>query len=812
MKAPVIWLKDFTDIDVSAKELGDALTMSGSKVEEIIDYKLSGVVAGKILSVAEHPDSDHLHILKVDLGDKYGHDVQIVCGAPNVYEGMLCPVATVGAELPEITIKKGKIRGVESFGMCCSGEELGACAQGKPGADVYGLWDLKDLDPVPEVGTDLRDVLNLDNLVTLDFEITSNRPDCFSIEGLGRETAVTLGHEFRPVDSKLKLEGTRDIKDIAKVDIEAPDLCYRYCSRIVEDVVIGPSPDWMAERLLAAGMRPINNIVDITNYVCLELGQPMHAFDLDYLANNHIIVRRAKDGEIVKTLDNNEAANEHVLTSDMLVIADEEKICALAGVMGGSNSEVLPTTKEILFESATFNGVSVRRTAIKNGLRTEASSRYEKGLDPENAMRALDRACELVELLGAGKVCQGVIDNYPTKIEVNKIPFRPAKINEFLGINAEESFMVDTLKSLGCTFEDIDGVNTIVVPSYRPDLVAEADIAEEVARFYGYNKIEATLLSGKTTTLGGRNKEQQVTEKIRNTLVSCGFFEAITYSFESPSDLDKLRLPADSPLRRQVVISNPLGDDSSVMRTSMIPSMLRIASRNANRGTTKAGVFEAAYVYLPDEDPTKLPYERRTLCGFFYNTDSAADSADMFYHVKGVIEELLTVLGIRSYGFEQLTDNLTFHPGRTATLSVNGREAGVIGVIHPETAENFDCPEKLCIFDIDIEKLIAAAKSARVYKPLPRFPAITRDLSLIVDRSVEVGQIIKTAKKAGGNLLKEVNFLSVYEDFNKLGGKKAVAISLVFRADDKTLNDSDITPSYDAILDALAKGHDAKLR
>ena len=811
MKAPVIWLKDFTDIDVSAKELGDALTMSGSKVEEIIDYKLSGVVAGRILSCADHPDSDHLHILKVDLGDKYGHDVQIVCGAPNVYEGMLCPVATVGAELPEITIKKGKIRGVESFGMCCSGEELGACALGKPGADVYGLWDLKDLDPVPKVGDDLRDILNLDNLVTLDFEITSNRPDCFSIEGLGREAAVTLGKPFRPVKSELKLLGTRDVNDIAKIDIEDPDLCYRYCSRVVEDVVIGPSPDWMAERLLAAGMRPINNIVDITNYVCLELGQPMHAFDLDYLANNHIIVRRAKDGEIIKTLDNNEAANEHVLTSDMLVIADEEKICALAGVMGGANSEVLPTTKEILFECATFNGVSVRRTAIKNGLRTEASSRYEKGLDPENVMRALDRACELVELLGCGKVCRGVIDNYPTKLSVNHIPFRPAKINEFLGINAEESFMTDILTSLGCTFADEDGIRMVIPPTFRPDLLAEADIAEEVARFYGYNKIEATLLSGKETTLGGRNKEQQVTEKIRDTLVSCGFYEAITYSFESPSDMDKLRIPADSPLRRQVVISNPLGDDSSVMRTSMIPSMLRIAARNANRGTSKAGVFEAAYVYIPDEDPTKLPDERRTLCGFSYDTDTAADSKDIFYEVKGIIEELLTVLGIRSYVFEALTTDPVFHPGRTAELSVNGRKAGVIGIIHPETADNFDCPEKTCVFDIDIARLIDAARSARVYKPLPRFPAITRDLSLIVDRSVEVGQIMRTAKKAGGNLLKDVNFLSVYENA-VLGDKKSVAISLVFRADDKTLSDGDITPAYNDVLQALDKTCGAKLR
>lgn len=808
MKAPVIWLNDFTDIDVSAKELADKMTLTGSKVEEVIDYKLSGVYAAKIVSVAEHPDSDHLHILKVDFGtDELGHDVQIVCGAPNVYEGMLCPVAAVGAVLPEITIKKGKIRGVESFGMCCSGEELGPIANGRPGADEYGLWDLGKLPDPPALGTDLRDYLKVDSLITIDYEITSNRPDCFSIEGLGREAAVSLGKPFRPIAPKLKLEGSLNTEEVAKVEILAPDLCNRYCSRTVEDVKIGPSPDWMVEKLVAAGMRSINNIVDITNYVCLELGQPMHAFDLDYLKNNHIIVRTAKEGEKTVTLD----GNEHILDTDTLVIADEEKVCAIAGVMGGENSEVLDTTKSILFESATFNAVSVRKTAIRNGLRTEASSRYEKGLDPENAIRALDRACELVEILGCGKVSKGLIDVYPTKRPSKHIEFRPDWINNFIGINASEEFMRKTLKDLGCEFVNEDGKEMIVPPTFRPDLEGEADISEEIARFYGYNNIEPTLLSGKETTLGGRTREQNLAEKIRNTLVSCGFYEAITYSFESPSDLDLLKIPEDSDLRKQVKISNPLGDDSSVMRSTMLPSMLRIAARNSNRGVPSAKVFELAYVYIPDEDPSLLPEERPTVSGFFYD-NTVSDSTSIFYHVRGILEELGKVLDIKSLSFEPLKDNPSFHPGRTAKILVNNRECGVIGVIHPEVADGFDAPEKACFFEFEANAFINAAKTERVYKQIPKFPGISRDIAIVVNKDTAVGDILRTCKSAGGKLLKEVEFFDVYED-SKLGdNKKSVAISLIFRDDGKTLADTDIKSPYDSIIAKLEKTYDAHLR
>ena len=808
MKAPLIWLKDFTDIDVSAKELADKMTLTGSKVEEVIDYKLSGVYVGKILSVVDHPDSDHLHILKVDFGrDELGHDVQIVCGAPNVYEGMICPIAAEGAVLPEFNIKKGKIRGVESFGMCCSAEELGPVANGKPGADEYGLWDLGKLEDCPPIGTDLRDYLKVDALITIDFEITSNRPDCFSIEGLGREAAISIGNEFRPVKSTLKQEGSLNTEDVAKVEIQAPDLCYRYCSRTVEDVKIGPSPEWMAQKLVAAGMRPINNIVDITNYVCLELGQPMHAFDLDYLKNNHIIVRTAQDGEKTVTLD----GNEHILDKDTLVIADEEKVCAIAGVMGGENSEVLDTTTSILFESATFNAVSVRKTAIRNGLRTEASSRYEKGLDPENALRALDRACELVELLGCGKVSKGLIDVYPTKRPVKNIEFKPDWINNFIGINASEDFMRKVLTDLGCEFKNEGGKEMIVPPTFRPDLEGEADISEEIARFFGYNNIEPTLLSGKETTLGGRTREQNLAEKIRNTLVSCGFYEAITYSFESPADLDLMKVAADSDLRKQVKISNPLGDDSSVMRTTMLPSMLRIAARNSNRGVPFAKVFELAYVYIPDEDPANLPEERPTVSGFYYD-NSVGDSAGIFYHVRGIIEELGKVLDIRSLNFEPLTDNPSFHPGRTAKILVNNKVCGVIGVIHPEVADAFEAPEKSCFFEFEANAFINAAKTDRVYKQIPKFPGISRDIAVVIDKEVAVGDILRTCKSAGGKLLKEVEFFDVYED-SKLGeNKKSVAVSLIFRDDAKTLTDADIKAPYDAIIAKLEKTYDAHLR
>lgn len=806
MKAPISWLKDFTDIDVEPKEFSEAMTVSGSKVEEIITTgdDLSGVYTGKIIDVKDHPDSDHLHICTVDLGsDELGRSLQIVCGAPNVYVGMICPVATVGAHLPgDIVIKKGKLRGVESSGMCCAIDELGIPAEGHEGADEYGLWNMPKDTPL---GVDIKKLLGLGS-VTIDFEITSNRPDCFSIEGLAREAAITLGKEFCPCKPVIKQEGSLNTPDVAKVDIEATDLCYRYCTRTVEDVVIGPSPAWMANKLTEAGMRPINNIVDITNYVCLELGQPMHAFDLDYLSGKHIIVRKALDNEKTRTLD----GTDRVLDASMLVIADEKKVCAIAGVMGGENSEVIPETKTILFESAVFNAVSVRKTAVKNGLRTEASSRYEKGLDPENAMRALDRACELVELLGCGKVSKGVIDVYPVKKEDKHINFRPSKINAFIGIDATEEFMRDILGKLGCQIVNENGSEVIIPPTYRPDLESEADISEEIARFYGYNNIKPTLLSGKETTLGGRTYAQQLVEKIRNSMVSCGFFEAISYSFESPEDTKMLGVDESSPLNNHIKISNPLGDDSSVMRTSMIPTMLRIAARNASRSVQDASIFEIAYVYLPDESIENLPEERQTFAGFSYC--QSEDSAKTFFNVKGILEEIISMLGIKSSFIDACTDVSYYHPGRAAKITVNGKVCGYFGVVHPDVADAFDAPHGTVIFELVTDALIKASKPARVYKALPKFPGISRDLSVVVDKTVPVGDILRTCKSSGGSLLETAEFFDVFESAQLGENKKSVAVSLSFRAADKTLSDADIKDTVEKIISKLGKQYGATLR
>lgn len=751
MKAPLIWLKDFTGINVSPKELADRMTMSGSKVEEIITTgsDITGVYTGRITKITDHPDSDHLRIVNVDLGsDELGRDIQIVCGAPNIYEGMICPVAKPGARLPEMEIKKTKMRGVQSYGMCCSIDELGVSPEGYPGADEYGLWNMPQDTPV---GVDIREVLGYGS-TTFDFEITSNRPDCFSIEGLAREAAVTLGIPFRPLSPVVKEEGKFTASDIISVDIEDPGLCSRYCARTIEDVVIAPSPEWMADRLTQAGVTPVNNIEDITNYVCIELGCQMHAYDLDHLAGNRITVRTAKER------------------------------CGC--------SEVIQGTKTVLLESVVFSSQEMRTTA------------------PETAVRALDRACELVGLIGCGKVSKGVIDIYPAPVTPRRIGFDPGWIDSFLGIDASADYMKKILTDLGCSFEG----NDIIPPSFRPDLQSRADIAGEVARFYGYNNIKPTLLSGKQTTPGGRTPSGKTAEKIRDTLVACGFCEALTYTFESPSDLDLIDIPSDSPLRDQVRIANPIGDDTSVMRTTMLPSMIRIASRNSSRGVAQARVFELAYVCLPGHDPSALPEEKHTLAGFSYSNVSSVNGADLFYETRGAIEELAQVLGIGSIFFEAMTDHPTFHPGRTAGVTVNGKHAGVIGIIHPDVAEKCDCPPKACFFELDAEIFIDAARTARRYKQIPRYPGIARDLSVIVPRKTAVGDIIHACRSAGGKYLREVEFFDVYEDDGIGEDNKSVAVSLTFRADDRTLTDGDVSDAFNKIVAKLGKQFGGKLR
>ncbi|MBO4638059.1 MAG: phenylalanine--tRNA ligase subunit beta [Clostridiales bacterium] len=804
MKAPLIWLKDFTDINVSLKELSQRLTMSGSKVEAIITTGegLSGVYSGKIISVRDHPDSDHLHIVTVDLGsDELGRDLQIVCGAPNVYEGMICPVATIGSKLPSgIEIKKGKLRGVESFGMCCSIDELGVTPDGYEGADSYGLWDMPSDTPV---GADIKDILGLGSAV-LEFEIMSDRPDCLSIEGLGREAAVTLGQPFRPVVPVFKGEGTLNTSEIVRVNISDPDKCFRYCCRTIEDIVIGRSPEWVEDRLSQAGISPVNNIVDICNYVCLELGQPVTAFDFDRIAGAHIIVRSAEADEKTVMSD----GSETVLDPSDIVIADEEKICEVAGVISCKSSGVSAGTKTVLLESSCFNGDQVRKTARNLGIRSISSVRAGSGLDPEGCIRALDRACELIELTGCGKVSKGVIDVYPVRLPERRIAFVPEWIGSFLGIEADSEYMKNILTDLGCVFDGSD----IIPPSYRSDLVSPADIAEEVARFYGYNNIEPTFLSGKQTTLGGRTPEQKTSEKIRDTLVACGFCEAVTYSFESPADMDILLIPDDSPLRDQVRIADSVTGESYVMRTTMLPSMYQIAKRNSDRGVPEARAFELAGVYIPDADPSALPLEKKTLSGFYYSNIASVSGADVFYETKGAVTELASVLGIRSIFFEALTDDPTFHPGRTAAVTVNGKRAGVIGMIHPDIAEKTGCPSKLCFFELDAGLLISSARTERVYKQLPRFPGIARDLALVVPVKTAVGDIIRASRSAGGKYLRDVEFFDVNDDPQDGEDSKSVTLSLVFWADDRTLTQDDVNGPYEKIVEKIEKQFGGRLR
>lgn len=808
MKAPLEWLKDFTEITGSTHEFCESMTLSGSKVEEIIvsGEDIQNVYTGKIVSSVPHPDSDHLVVVEADMGrEDLGGVLQIVCGAPNVEVGMICPIAVAGATLPSgMVIKKGKLRGVESNGMCCSIQELGFSHEEFEGASENGLWHMPSST---KIGVDVREYLGLGK-TTIDFEITSNRPDCFSIEGLGREAAITQGTAFKPVMPKVREEGTRFSANVAKVDILDSSLCFRYCSRVVENVTVAPSPEWMQQRLRDAGMRPINNIVDITNYVCLELGQPMHAFDLRYLAGNHIIVRRAKDQEMTRTLD----GIDRILNPDMLVIADDNKVCAIAGVMGSENSLVKQDTTEILFESATFEGMSVRRTAMRNALRTEASSRYEKGLDPENAMRALERACELVEELGCGKVLKGKIDEYPTHIAIPRISFSPEKVNAFLGTQIASAFMLDTLQKLGCEIESTADGLICVPPSYRPDLICSADLAEEVARFYGYNNIKPTLMEGKETILGGRTPEQKTIEKIKDVMTSQGYFEALTYSFESPKDLDRMLLAPEDALRHQLVITNPLGEDFSVMRTSLIPSMLRIAATNGKRSVKDASIFEVAYVYLPGEDAQVLPEEIQVLSAFLFDTERSSDQADLFFRMKGHITELCSNLAIRSLVFEPITDLPYLHPGRSARITINGRAAGYFGFIHPEVAGNFECPENLVVMSIDTSALIKASTTKRIFSQLPKFPGISRDLAILVDASVSVGSLEKIIRKKGGKLLAETELFDVYTGSQVGEGKKSVAFSLLFRSPEKTLSDAEIVQPFADILCSLEKEAGAILR
>lgn len=798
MKASIEWLKEYSDIDVSPLKLGDILTMSGSKVEGIEQKgnDIKNVVVGKILEIQKHPDADHLVVTKVDVGNE---SLQIVTGANNIKVGDIVPIAKDGSELPGgIKIKKGALRGIDSCGMMCSVGELNLDLEDYPGQIEHGIMIL-DKKLEKDLGKDIVEVLNLKEDI-IEFEITPNRPDCLSIEGLGRETAASLGKEFKNPRKNIegKVEDKKELEGL-KVEIDAPDLCYRYVARVVKNVKIGPSPDWMVRRIKACGMRSINNIVDITNYVMLEMGQPMHAFDINSIAGKHITVRRANSGEKITTLDE----VERELNENNLVIADEEKAVAIAGVMGGLNSEIEEKTQTVVFESAVFYGGSVRKTAKQVGLRTESSSRFEKGLSPENALRAVNRAVELVELLGVGEKVEGKIDVYPTKQKINEIPFRVDKINALLGTILSKEEMIKILEKLEIKVEK----DVAKVPYFRMDLECIADLAEEIARFYGYDKLESTLIKA-DTTIGVRTKEQKIVDVIKEVLVHSGLSEIYTYGFVSQNDLEKSNI-VDELKKTAIIIQNPLSDEYKLMRPTTVPSMMQILANNANKKNQEVKLFDISrnYKNLNGEvENGEVPLQEEILTVGMYGKEID------FYVLKGIIENVLQEVGVNRYDVVKEKENTSYHPGRCANIKVGIDNIATIGEVHPEVLDNYAIEKRAYLAEVNITKLVKYAKQNKKYVEVPKFPAVERDIAIVVSEEIEVGQIEKCISKKGKKLLEKVQLFDIYRD-SKIGDdKKSVAYSLIFRDKNKTLNDDEINTAMENIMSELEKTLGAEIR
>ena len=783
MKLSREWLGEYTTIGAPDKEYCDAMTMSGSKVEgwEVTGSEISRVVVGRVISMERHTNSDHMWVCKIDVGGE--RELQIVTGAQNVNIGDLVPVALDGSTLPGgKEIRTGKLRGELSEGMLCSLGELGLEQRDFPYAIEDGIFILEE-DCVP--GDDIREVCGLNDSV-VEFEITNNRPDCLSVRGLARESACTF-HTPLTFAEPTVTAGHGDIHEKLSVEIKDAELCPRYTARMVKNIKIAPSPKWMRRRLRASGVRPINNIVDITNYVMLEYGQPMHAFDYACLHDGKIIVRRAEEGESLRTLD----GNDHALTPGMLVIADPEGPVALAGVMGGANSEITDETTTIVFESANFLGHSIRKTAIALGMRTDASGRFEKGLDLFATVPAVDRACELVEMLGAGEVFDGTIDVLAKEPETTFIELDDKRINALLGTDIPREFMADTLTSLG--FE-LNG-NTLTVPSWRGDCTMLADIAEECARFWGYDKIEATDIRG-AATQGGYSEKTLFVRKLGTACRAMGYTEVVTYSFVSPSSLDKIKVPADSPLRDNYRILNPLGEDTSVMRTTALPSMLGVLSTNLSRRNMEAKLYEMATVYK--KQPGKMLADERTVL-----TLGAYGGDVDFFALKGAVEALLCAARTPDVRFTADTETAAFHPGRCAAVWSGDTRLGTLGQIHPDVC---------AAYGLDGALLHDLEGAEPVYTPLPRFPAITRDIAVVCDAAVPVGELTECIRKAEKNVLRGVKLFDVYTGVGIPEGKKSVAFSLTLRSDDGTLTDDHAEEAVRAVLDALRENFGAVIR
>ena len=810
MKMPLGWAKEFANINCTPQEFADRMTMSGSKVEcwESEADSIENVVVARVLEIVPHPDSDHMVVCQMDTGA--GEPVQIVTGAGNLKVGDLVPAALHKSRLPGgKEIRKGKLRGVASNGMLCSLGELGLTIHDFPNAVEDGILVLDEEWPT---GTPIVQALGLDD-VTVEFEITPNRPDCLGVRALGRETAATFGVPFKDHLPQVK-PGSGDVNQLLKVEVQNTDLCYRYCGAVVENVRVKPSPRWMRQRLRNCGVRPINNLVDITNYVMLEYGQPMHCFDRSFVKGGTICVRNAKEGEQIVTLDGQERA----LSPEMLVIADLEGPIGVAGVMGGEFSGTYETTTSVVFESAMFNGPSVRTTAKKLGLRTESSGRYEKGLDPNTCRRALDRALELVQLLDAGDVVNGVVDIYPAVRTSRRIPLRPEGINRLLGTQLSRQEMVDILTPLGFVMEGDD----VVCPTDRWDMQRECDLAEEVARFVGYNKIPSTVMKG--CAQARPTPRQRFDEQMTSTLAGYGLWECETFSFYSPKCFDSINLPAESPLRDAVVISNPLGEDTSIMRTTALPSLLDVVARNWGARAAECAVFEQATEYLPsplahevaDNDfnnyealcgklaaegktPSDLlPTERQKLILAAYGPRWD------YLALKGVVEKLLACAGIRQLRIERNAEGTTYHPGRAAFLYDGEVLLGTLGELHPTVCANYGIKARVVAADLDLDALFAQRRQDVAFKPLPKHPATSRDLALVADLSTPAADLVQCITKGAGKILESLTLFDIYTGDKMEAGKKSLAYNLVFRAADRTLTDEEVDAAVQKILKNLA--------
>ena len=797
MNTSLSWIKAYVpDLDVTAQEYTDAMTLTGTKVEgfERLDKNLEKIVVGEILSIDRHPDADKLVICQVNVGDE---TLQIVTGAPNVHVGDKVPVVLDGGKvagghdggpLPEdgITIKAGKLRGVDSYGMMCSIEELGSDRNMYPDAPESGLYILP-ADAVP--GEDAVALLGLRDTV-FEYEITSNRVDCYSVLGIAREAAATFGKEFKaPVITKTG--NSEDINDYLKVTVENTDLCKRYCARMVKNIHLAPSPKWLQHRLAASGIRPINNIVDITNYIMEEYGQPMHAFDYDLLAGHEIVVKCAKDGDVFQTLDGQERKLDHTV----LMINDAEKEVGIAGIMGGENSKITDDVKTMVFECATFDGTNIRLSAKKVGLRTDASGKYEKGLDPNTAEEAVNRACQLIEELGAGEVVGGMIDVYPVKAEESRVKFQPEKINALLGTDIAPETMLQYMEKIELRYDKETG--EIVAPTWRQDIHCMADLAEEVARFYGYDKIGTTLPTGEATT-GKLSYKLRVEQIARNVAEFCGFSEGMTYSFESPKVFDKLNIPAEDAARQTVVISNPLGEDFSVMRTLPLHGMLNSLSTNYNRRNKNVRLYELANVYLPKSLPlTELPDERMQFTlGMYRDGD--------FFTMKGVVEEFFDKAGMHGrVSYDPEAGKAFLHPGRQAAILYEGDMVGYLGEVHPDVLDNYKIGEKAYVAVLDMPAVTPHTSFDRKYTGIAKYPAVSRDLSMVVPKNILVGQIEEMIVQRGGKILESYNLFDIYEGSQILEGYKSVAYSITFRAKDHTLEEKEINGAMNKILNGL---------